>query len=386
MLPAPGAKASALSNLVVSGRAALHMRPDPILWPSERNFGDRDAPDDALRLAGGPAHVERVELLIRDDGHPGHVRGLHVSVAELRGWAAGQGGHTLHAVSAALDRLSAPRPAFANLARKRPLIMGVVNVTPDSFSDGGRHATAQAAIQHGRALVEAGADILDIGGESTRPGADPVPEAEELRRVIPVIEGLAGCGAVLSIDTMKAGVMTAATRAGATIINDVRALEGDPKALEAAAASGAWVVLMHCLGAPKTMQQAPHYDHVTLDLVDYLAGRIAACEAAGIARGKIAVDPGIGFGKTLEHNLKLLRGLALFQSLGCPVLLGVSRKSFIGRMTGETDPAAKDPGARLPGSLAAALAGLDAGADILRVHDVAETVQAVAVWKALKGL
>jgi dihydropteroate synthase len=381
MLHAPGAKASALSNLVVSGRAALYVRPDPILWPA-----DRDAPDEALRLAGGPAHVERVELLIREESPngsrgPAHARSVHASVADLRGWAAGQGGHTLHAITEALDKLSAPRRPFAGLTDKRPLIMGVVNVTPDSFSDGGRHATAAAAIKHGQGLADAGADILDIGGESTRPGSDPVPEAEELRRVIPVIEGLAGCGAVLSIDTMKAGVMTAATRAGATIINDVRALEADPQALEAAAASGAWVVLMHCLGAPKTMQQSPHYDHVALDLFDYLASRIEACEAAGIPRGKIAVDPGIGFGKTLEHNLKLLRGLGLFQSLGCPVLLGVSRKSFIGRMTGETDP-----NGRLPGSLAAALAGLDAGADILRVHDVTETVQAVAVWKALRGL
>ena len=381
MLHAPGAKASALSNLVVSGRAALYVRPDPIFWPS-----DRDMPEDGLPLAGGPAHIERVELLIREEGPnssrgPAHARSFHVSVAELRGWAAGQGGHTLHAITEALDKLSAPRRPFAGLTDKRPLIMGVVNVTPDSFSDGGRHVTTAAAIRHGQALADAGADILDIGGESTRPGSDPVPEAEELRRVIPVIEGLKGCGALLSVDTMKAGVMTAATKAGATIINDVRALEADPQALEAAAASGAWVVLMHCLGAPKTMQQAPHYDHVALDLFDYLAGRIAACEAAGIPRGKIAVDPGIGFGKTLEHNLKLLRGLGLFQSLGCPVLLGVSRKSFIGRMTGETDP-----NGRLPGSLAAALAGLDAGADILRVHDVAETVQAVAVWKALKGL
>jgi len=378
---APGAKASALTDLVVSGRAALYVRPDPILWPA-----DRDSPEGALRLAGGPAHIERVELLVREESAsglrgPAHARRLHASVAELRGWAAGQGGQTLHAVSEALDKLSASRKPFAGIAHKRPLVMGVVNVTPDSFSDGGKHATAAAAIAHGRALAAAGADILDIGGESTRPGSDPVPEAEELRRVIPVIEGLKDCGAALSIDTTKAAVMTAATQAGAAIINDVRALEADPQALDAAAASDAWVVLMHCLGAPKTMQQAPRYDHVALDLFDYLAGRIEACEAAGIPRARIAVDPGIGFGKTLEHNLALLRGLALFQSLGCPVLLGVSRKSFIGRVTG-----ASDPGNRLSGSLAAAQAGLDAGADILRVHDVAETVQAVAVWKALKGL
>jgi dihydropteroate synthase len=259
--------------------------------------------------------------------------------------------------------------------------MGIVNVTPDSFSDGGRHASAAAAIAHGEALVAAGADILDIGGESTRPGSDPVPEAEELRRVLPVIEGLAGQGAVLSIDTSKAAVMAAATKAGAAVVNDVRALEADPRSLDAAAASGAHVVLMHCLGEPKTMQVAPHYDHVALDVFDYLAGRIEACEAAGIPRAKIAVDPGIGFGKTQEHNLKLLRALALYQSLGCPVLFGVSRKSFLGRISGVAEP-----DRRLPASLAAALAGLDAGADILRVHDVAETVQAVAVWRAMKGL
>jgi len=373
---APGANASALTDLVVSGRAALYVRPDPILWPA-----DRAPAAGALRLAGGPPHVERAELLIREASHPAQARRFHASVAELRGWAAGQGGPSLHAVSAAFDKLSAPRASFAGLAQKRPLIMGVVNVTPDSFSDGGKHATAGAAIAHGQALAAAGADILDIGGESTRPGSDPVPEAEELRRVLPVIEGLKDCGAALSIDTTKAAVMTAAAQAGAAIINDVRALEADPQALEAAAASGAWVVLMHCLGAPKTMQQAPRYDHVALDLFDYLAGRIAACEAAGIPRAKIAVDPGIGFGKTLAHNLALLRDLALFQSLGCPVLLGVSRKSFIGRITGESDP-----NNRLSGSLAAAQVGLDAGADILRVHDVAETVQAIAVWRALKGL
>ncbi|HEU0071966.1 MAG TPA: dihydropteroate synthase [Alphaproteobacteria bacterium] len=357
------------------------MRPDPILWPA-----DRELTEEALRLAGGPAQIDRVELLVCEPDHGSHVRSFHVSVADLRGWAAGQGGHTLHAVSEALDRLTGRRIAFAGIANKRPLLMGVVNVTPDSFSDGGKHASAAAAIAHGKALIAEGADILDIGGESTRPGSDPVDEAEELRRVIPVIEGLAGQGAVLSIDTSKAAVMAAAVKAGATIINDVRALEAAPKALETAAASGAWIVLMHCQGEPKTMQAAPHYDHAALDVFDYIAARIEACEAAGIARAKIAIDPGIGFGKTLEHNLKLLRGLALYQSLGVPLLLGVSRKSFIGRMVAEDDPGKKDPNARLPGSLATALAGLDAGADMLRVHDVAETAQAVSVWRAMKGL
>ena len=199
-----------------------------------------------------------------------------------------------------------------------------------------------------------------------------------------------------SIDTSKALVMEHALAAGATIINDVRALTADRRALDVAAAGQAWIVLMHCLGDPKTMQQAPSYDHVTLDIFDYLAQRIAVCEAAGIPRARIAVDPGIGFGKTLEHNLDILRNLALYQSLGCPLLLGVSRKSFIAKLSGaglnghiavtNPPPAVADPKARLAGSIAAALAGLDAGADILRVHDVAETAQAVDVWRALRGL
>jgi dihydropteroate synthase len=264
--------------------------------------------------------------------------------------------------------------------------MGIVNVTPDSFSDGGDHAKAASAIVHGEALVAAGADLLDIGGESTRPGADPVPEATEIARVVPVIEGLRDLGVPLSVDTCKAAVMERAVAAGATIINDVRALAADPRALAVAAASGASVVLMHCQGEPRTMQQAPRYDHVSLDIFDYLAGRIAACERAGIPRARIAIDPGIGFGKTLEHNLRILRDLALYQSLGCPLLLGVSRKSFIGRLDGSRASGAPPaPKERLGGSLAAALAGLDAGATLLRVHDAAATVQAVAVWRAIHG-
>jgi dihydropteroate synthase len=272
---------------------------------------------------------------------------------------------------------------FAGIAKPRPLIMGIVNVTPDSFSDGGDYADPAKAIARGKALIAAGVDLIDIGGESTRPGSDPVPAEVELARVLPVIEGLADQGVPLSIDTCKALVMERAVAAGATVINDVRALTAEPRALEVAAASGAWVVLMHCLGEPKTMQQAPHYDHVMLDTYDYLAPRIEACEAAGIPRARIAIDPGIGFGKTLDHNLDILRNLALYQSLGCPLLLGVSRKSFIGRLDGSR--ASGVPKDRLAGSVAAAMAGLDAGADILRVHDVAETLQAVAVWRALHG-
>jgi dihydropteroate synthase len=365
-----------LADVSLPTGAQIYLRPDPILWP---------APPGALPLAGGPGGFETVELLIREPAKRDHPTSLRAPVAALSQWAEEQGGPVAQRVALALQTLSAPRPSFAGLPAGRPLVMGIVNVTPDSFSDGGDHADAASAIAHGKALIAAGADLLDIGGESTRPGSHPVPEAEELARVIPVVEGLAGLGVPLSIDTSKAAVMQRAVAAGATIINDVRALTAKPRALDVAAASGAAVVLMHCLGEPKTMQYSPAYAHVSLDIYDYLAERIAACEAAGIARAKIAVDPGIGFGKTIEHNLQVLRDLALYQSLGCPLLLGVSRKSFIGRLSGERLGGDPRPKARLAGSIAAALAGLNAGANLLRVHDVSETVQAVAVWRALHG-
>jgi dihydropteroate synthase len=357
--------------------AQIYLRPDPILWP---------APPGALPLAGGPGGFETAELLIREPAKRSHPTSLRASAAAIRRWAEEQSDPITQNVALALHRLSAPRVSFAGLPSGRPLVMGILNVTPDSFSDGGDHADAASAIAHGKALIAAGADLLDIGGESTRPGSHPVPEAEEIARVIPVVEGLAGLGVPLSIDTSKAAVMQRALAAGATIINDVRALTAEPRALDVAAASGAAVVLMHCLGEPKTMQQSPTYAHVSLDIFDYLAERIAACEAAGIPRAKIAVDPGIGFGKTLDHNLQVLHDLALYQSLGCPLLLGVSRKSFIGRLSGERSGGVPpQPKGRLAGSIAAALAGLDAGANLLRVHDVSETVQAVAIWRALHG-
>jgi len=280
---------------------------------------------------------------------------------------------------AAMARMTAARPAIAGIVFDRARIMGVVNVTPDSFSDGGRLADAEAAIAHALALVAAGADILDIGGESTRPGAEPVAEAEERARVLPVIEGLIarGCAVPVSIDTRKAGVAAAALDAGAAIVNDVSALTHDG-AMASVAAGAAGVCLMHALGDPRTMQDDPRYDDVLLDVHDFLAARVAAAEAAGIDRARIMVDPGIGFGKTLAHNLALIRRLSLFQTLGCPVLLGVSRKRFIGTLSGVAAAAE-----RVAGSVAAGLAGLDQGAQVLRVHDVSETVQAVRVWRAI---
>ena len=256
----------------------------------------------------------------------------------------------------------------------KPLIMGIVNVTPDSFSDGGLNAEAERAIAHGMRLAKEGAGFLDVGGESTRPGSDPVPVEEELRRVVPVVEGLAKAGHFVSVDTRKAPVMRAALRAGAKMINDVSALTHDPEAMAAMAEASCPVVLMHAQGDPKTMQLNPVYDDVALDVYDFLEARIAACLAAGIARDRIIADPGIGFGKSFRHNLDLLRQFTLFQSLGVPLLMGMSRKGFIGALTGESQAAN-----RAHGSVGGAVWAALNGAHILRVHDVKGTVEALAV-------
>jgi dihydropteroate synthase len=260
-----------------------------------------------------------------------------------------------------------------------PRLMGILNVTPDSFSDGGRHPSPAAAIDAGIALHAAGAAIIDVGGESTRPGATPVPLPEELQRVLPVVEGLVAAHVPVSIDTMKAPVMQAALAAGATLLNDVSALTADPASLEVAAVSRATIVLMHMPGDPRTMQARATYADPVAEVLAFLAARIAACEAAGIARARLVADPGIGFGKTVAHNVALLARLEAFHALGVPLLLGASRKSLIDRLAG---PAAPD--ARLPGSLALALRGAEARVHWLRVHDVAETAQALAVWRAVR--
>jgi dihydropteroate synthase len=258
--------------------------------------------------------------------------------------------------------------------------MGIVNVTPDSFSDGGRFLDLDAALAHALRLIEAGADILDIGGESTRPGAAPVDEAQEVARVVPLIAALrASSGIPISIDTMKPAVAQAAVAAGATIWNDVAALRA-PGSTGVAAELGCRVILMHMQGEPRTMQAAPHYDDVVAEVCAFLAERAEAAMAAGVARDAIWLDPGIGFGKTLSHNLTLLAHLDAIVALGFPVLLGASRKSFLGRIA----PVAGD--SRLGGSLAAALAGAAAGVAAVRVHDVAETVQALRVWEAVRGV
>lgn len=261
----------------------------------------------------------------------------------------------------------------------RPLVMGIVNVTPDSFSDGGEHADAAHAIAHGRGLIEAGADWLDIGGESTRPGAEPVSEAEELKRVIPVIEGLAASGTPLSIDTMKPGVARAAMKAGASLWNDVFALRSDG-ALETAAELGCQICLMHMQGEPQTMQANPAYDDVVGEVEAFLLQRAEAAMAAGIARERIWLDPGIGFGKTVAHNLALMRALPRLAGHGFPLLFGASRKRFIAALDGDA-PADQ----RLGGSIAAALYAARSGASMIRVHDVRETVQALTTQAAIEG-
>ena len=260
----------------------------------------------------------------------------------------------------------------------RPLIMGVVNVTPDSFSDGGLHAAEDRALAHARRLIAEGADIIDVGGESTRPGAAPVPLDEERRRVLPLLEQLAGGCVPVSVDTRKPELMREAIAAGAAMINDVTALAG-PGALEAVAGRPVAVCLMHMQGDPGTMQLHPSYGDVVREVRDYLAARIAAAAAAGIDAARIVADPGFGFGKTLEHNLALLRGLAEFRSLGVTLAAGLSRKAMLGSLTG------REPRERVHASVAAALLAVQNGAQIVRVHDVAATRDALAVWTAVNN-
>ena len=258
----------------------------------------------------------------------------------------------------------------------RPLIMGVVNVTPDSFSDGGEFLDPDRAIEHAAELVREGADVLDVGGESTRPGAEAVDAEEEIRRVVPVLDGLVGVGVPISIDTSKAPVAAAALDAGATWVNDVTALRGDPDLASLCAERRCELVLMHMLGTPRTMQEDPRYDDVVADVKAFLAERIEAAVAAGVQEGRIWVDPGIGFGKTVEHNLELLRRLGELRGLGRPILVGTSRKSFLGRITG------REVDERVGGTVASNVLAVANGADGVRVHDVAQMRDALRIADA----
>lgn len=326
-------------------------------------------PAGAHRLAGGWASFDVVDIVQRDEtGYSVSRLGPDdfLAVADDRNKAV-----------AALDRLTAPRPDWAGLTLDHPIIMGILNVTPDSFSDGGQHSAPARAVAAGHAMIEAGAGIVDIGGESTRPGAAPVTRNQELARVLPPIAGLNGTGAVLSIDSRHAGVMTRATAVGAGIINDVNGLRGEG-ALDAAAASGAAVAVMHMQGTPETMQKAPHYGFAPVEIFEFLEDRITSAEAAGIPRARIAIDPGFGFGKSPAHNLSLIGWTAMFHGLGVPILVGASRKSSIATLS-----AGEPADQRLAGSLGLAIAAVGQGCQLLRVHDVAETRQALAIQLAL---
>lgn len=322
------------------------------------------------RLAGGLQWFAAVELIGPDGGELVPVEGIEARLGEAE-----------RAIWARLTAPRAPLQLGERVVRlDQPQVAGIVNVTPDSFSDGGRFADAEAAIQAGHEMAAAGAALIDVGGESTRPGAKPVWEGDEAARVLPVVQRLAAAGTAVSIDTRKASVMAQALAAGAAMVNDVSALTFDADAAGVVATADCPVVLMHHKGAPESMQDDPRYERpVPLEVYDWLEARIEAAVAAGIARERIIVDPGFGFGKTVQHNLQLMNGLALLHGLGCPVMVGASRKRTIGALSNEA-PA----DARLGGSIALALKGAEQGAQMLRAHDVPETLQALRVWRGLR--
>lgn len=336
-----------------------------------------DAPfgldDQVARLAGGLNWFSAVEIITDAETRLVPVAGIAAELETLP-----------QETRTAWQRLTTPRPPLTLGQRvirlDQPQVVGIVNVTPDSFSDGGQHADPALAVQAGHFMAAAGAALIDVGGESTRPGAKPVWEGDETARVVPVITSLAAAGTAVSVDTRKASVMEAALAAGAALVNDVSALTWDDRAAETIAAAGCAVVLMHHQGDPETMQDNPRYDRpVLLEIYDWLEARIDAAVAAGIARDRIVIDPGFGFGKTVQHNLQLMNGLALLHGLGCPLMLGASRKRTIGALSAEA-PADQ----RLPGSLAFALKAAEQGVQLLRVHDVPETVQALRIWRGLR--
>lgn len=358
-----------------SADARLYLRPTAFV---DAPFGHDGQ---TARLAGGLTWFSAVEVLTRD----GAARGVARLVPVDRLDAFRQ--ELPLALHGAFDRrwqaLTAPRAPLAlgtrTLRFDGPSVMGILNLTPDSFSDGGRPGGVEAQVAAAVDMAAAGAAIIDLGGESTRPGAGPVWEGDEIARLEPLLARLQGSDLLLSVDTRKAEVMRRALALGVRIVNDVSALTFDPQALAVVAAAGCPVVLMHHRGDPQTMQDDPRYDDVGLDIFDWLEARIDACVEGGIARDRIIVDPGIGFGKTLRHNLDLLNGLSLFHGLGCPILLGASRKRFIGALANEA-PAAQ----RLGGSIAVVTAALAQGVQLVRVHDVADSVQAVRVWRGLR--
>lgn len=320
---------------------------------------DHFRPEGAITLAGGWTWFDMAEEISRE----APARLIHAS----------------NLPADVLDRLTTPRAPIAGLHFDQPRLMGILNVTPDSFSDGGEHFTPDAALSYSHAMIADGAAIIDVGGESTRPGAAEVTLDDEIERTTPVIAAIRAQSALpISIDTRKAAVARAAHAAGANLVNDVAGFTYDPDLAVFCAAAKLPVCVMHAQGTPEIMQIDPRYDNVALDIYDYLDARVTALEATGIPRTAVITDPGIGFGKTLAHNLTLLQNLSLFHGLGCPILLGASRKRFIGTIGGTTK--ARN---RASGSIAVALAGVAQGVQLLRIHDVAETAEAVRLWQAV---
>ena len=350
----------------------LYLRPIALCDSPQNEEGE------ALRLAGGLVYASRFALIAREQGKV--TARSRYSLPDLRG-ALPDLPEVVREQFDNLQRVHAPLQLGARtIWLNQPQVMGILNITPDSFSDGGQFMDdPEVATAHASAMLEAGAAIIDVGGESTRPGAAAVWEGDELKRVIPAIERLASAGAAISADTRRPAVMEAALAAGAHIINDVSALRHDPRSLEFAARSGVPVVLMHAPGEGDDLHTEAHYTDVVLDVFDWLAARRDAAIAAGIPREKILLDPGVGFGKSVAENLLLLNALPLFHALGQPLVVGSSRKRMIGALSNEA-PAHQ----RLGGSLALAVKAMDAGVQLLRVHDVPETVQAVRVWRGMK--
>lgn len=352
-------------------RCALYLQPWSFCGP------DRANQSSGVQVAGLPVWASAFRLMARGDD--GLILDELVSATDIEVLMGQDRGEEIEGLFKAI---TVPRSPW-NFGQKtlrfnETRIMAVLNVTPDSFSDGGDFVDHNTAIAAAQAFAADGADIIDIGGESTRPGATTVWEGDELERVVPVIDAVQNSSVVVSLDTRKAGVMTAGLAAGADVINDVSAMRFDDASLPSLANESCPVILMHAQGEPQTMQSAPRYDDVVLDVYDALESRIEACVNAGIAKERLAIDPGIGFGKTVQHNLALINNLAIFHGLGCPLVLGVSRKRFIGALA-----SVDNAKARFPGSLAAALKGVSQGVHILRVHDVSETVQALKVWRGL---
>lgn len=330
-----------------------------------------------MRLAGGLSFFSAFEVIEADNGR--RLSKRLVPIGEIEAAITGDA-----VAQAAFARLTSPRAPLVlgerTVRLDQPQVMGILNMTPDSFSDGGKHVDdAESAASSGVAMAAAGAAIIDVGGESTRPGAPDVWEGDEINRVQPVIERMARSGVAVSIDTRKAAVMTAALGAGAGIVNDVSALHHDAQAIPMLAGRDCPVVIMHSPDAAKSLHEGGAYSDVLIETYDWLDARISELEAAGIARRRLIVDPGIGFGKGVAENLAILNGLALYHGLGCPVLLGASRKRFIGALAGEIPP-----DQRLPGSLAIALKAAEQGAQLIRVHDVPETVQALKIWRGMR--